>query len=141
MRPERRGAEMIRFAGGHHPNAVFVREPYSVIAAGGGNMLADGTFAVERQTGTTFGGNAAGRGDLDIATLPLGQIVGEQADAVRVHAAEIRGNQGFGNKVAGSGGGSGGGGKLTAERTQVCGLNKGHNLRYSVRGQEDTRLI
>ena len=53
---------------------------------------------------------------------------------MRIDAAQIGGDQGIGDQVAGNGGCAGGGGELPAELAQVAGLNKVHMIHDTVSG-------
>ena len=90
------------------------------------NQLADCVAAVEIDATPGFRCDVARCLDVHIGGLPLGQIVGKEADAVGIDAAQVGGHERVGDQVAGYLGCAGGGGELPAELAQVRGFQKGH---------------
>ena len=66
-------------------------------AAGLGHPLADGVLAVEHQAGAVFGDHPAIRRGVDFAGQDLLHVVRDQLNAVRIHAAQVGGDHGFGH--------------------------------------------
>ena len=67
--------------------------PHGVAAADIGHPLADAVLAVEREAGADFGDHAAIGPRVHFTGQQLVDIKGQELDAVRIHAAQIGGNQ------------------------------------------------
>ena len=68
-----------------------------------------------RSARTCFAGDASGTAEVDAAAGPLGEVVRQEADTVRIDAAQVGGDEGVGHQVAGGRGCAGGGSELAAK--------------------------
>ena len=71
-----------------------------MVAAGGGDDLAESVFAVVDHGAAAFVGDAALSADVDVPVLDVGEVEEDQLDAVGVDAAQVGGDQ----RVADEGG-------------------------------------
>ncbi len=68
-------------------------------AAGVGNGLADAVLPVVVQAGTVFRNHSPIGFGVHVAPFDLFHVVGKQLQAVRIHAAQVGGDERFGNEL------------------------------------------
>jgi hypothetical protein len=85
---------MIRVSGNNETHSKCARQPDGVIATLSGCKLPDSVLRVEQQTSLIFRKNFALRSSVHIARLKLFHVDRQQTDAMRIHPAQIRGDQG-----------------------------------------------
>ena len=108
MAPIGGGAEVVGFARDDHGDAVLMRQAHGMCAAHVRNLLTGAVVSIVEKAGSGFRNDAAFRGSVEIAAFHLFYVIGQQLHAVRIHAAQVGGDQRFRNEV-GDGAREGGG--------------------------------
>jgi hypothetical protein len=98
MRPPGAGPEVRSVARNDKAQAIIFRKADGVIAALFGNPLPDGVLRIKVKAGSAFVNDSAIGVEIEVAGLNLLEIIDQQLHAMRIDAAEIRGNQRFGHK-------------------------------------------
>ena len=100
MRPERRRAEVIRFARHYHRCPVRVGQPDRMTAADLRDPLADAKFSVVAEAAGVFARDVAVSFYVDVAHLNLFEVIGQQLQTVRIDAAQVGGHERSGHQAS-----------------------------------------